>query len=599
MGSTAGHRAYITEQQIVHIAEPVNWVENNINFSRMTGNSSRGYLELDPHQVKPFLAMFNRDIRKVVIIAPPQVGKSIIWQAYIVTRLSHGGGYKGWVVYQDDTTAKYVNRDIMQHLMRSVPKLNKALNLPKSHNEESYNLENAVMYYSSMMKELATFSVNDIIVSEVDRTLQTLEKRQEIFETVPQRVSRYEVRKESKIIVETSPSVKANVGWQNFIEGTCEWWHLRCLKCQALIPSHQIDGVYKNGQFYGGLQWETDANGEIIENSLRLHCLECNHPHKESHWREMNEQGDYLAERHGLTTESYQFGGLAGFRSRTWLGIAKARRKLKRNNTYVQQLSFDNNHRGLPHQKRSKITTDKLVQTALKHRALNLPDPNDIAIVLISADTQKTHWVYCVFAVDRHMNIWVEKIGKAKTKEKMEDIWQAEYFGKQADMMMIDRGGHRKDEVVALINENPGMIAYIGNSRKKYEFLDDEDHLLYPTGKYWSWSENEENLVLANPEPYRVELLFKLYTVVEPAGENYLYLPSQLSEDGWEIEQITAQKPPKGYEDKNIDYVKWNAGTHDERQDDVFDCLKMGLVLIDIAKKEATWDIDMNFLSEE
>ena len=188
MGSTAGHRAYITEQQIVHIAEPVNWVENNINFSRMTGNSSRGYLELDPHQVKPFLAMFNRDIRKVVIIAPPQVGKSIIWQAYIVTRLSHGGGYKGWVVYQDDTTAKYVNRDIMQPLMRSVPKLNKALNQPRSHNEESYNLDNAVMYYSSMMKELATFSVNDIIVSEVDRTLQTLEKRQEIFETVPQRV---------------------------------------------------------------------------------------------------------------------------------------------------------------------------------------------------------------------------------------------------------------------------------------------------------------------------------------------------------------------------------------------------------------------------
>ena len=599
MGSTAAVKAYLNEQKVVHISDPLGWVEKNINFARMKGNSARGHLTLDPHQVKPFLAMFKREIRKVVIIAPPQVGKSLIWQVYIVTRLSHGGGYKGWVVYQDDTTAKYVNRDTMQPLMRSVPVLNKALNQPKSHNEESYNLDNAVMYYSSMMKELATFSVNDIIVSEVDRTLQTLEKRQEIFETVPQRVSRFEVKKESKIIVETSPSTTVNVGWQNFKEGTCEWWHLRCLSCGGLIPSHQIDGVYKNGQLYGGLQWEVDEDDRIIEASLRLHCLECNHPHTVDQWQEMNERGDYVAERFGLSTESYQFGGLAGFRSRTWLGIAKARRKLKHNNTYVQQLSFDNNHRGLPHQKRSKITTDKLVQTALKHRALEKPYAEDIAIVLISADTQGTHWVYSVFAVDAWMNIWVEKIGRAQSRDELQEVWQEEYFGRKADMMIIDRGGHRKEDVMDFVNDNPGVIAYIGNSRKKHEFIDDEDPLLYPTGKYWSWSDNEEHVVLANPEPYRLELLFKLYTGVEPSGENYLYLPGDLTEDGWEIEQITAMKPPKGYEDKNIDYAKWNAGTHDERCDDVFDCLKMGLVLIDIAKKEATWDIDMNFLSGE
>ncbi len=133
-----------------------------------------------------------------------------------------------------------------------------------------------------------------------------------------------------------------------------------------------------------------DEDERIIESSLHLHCLECNHPHTIDQWQEMNERGDYVAERVGLTTESCQFGGLAGFRSRTWLGIAKARRKLKHNNTYVQQLSFDNNHRGLPHQKRSKITTDKLVQTALKHRALEKPYAEDIAIVLISANTQFT-----------------------------------------------------------------------------------------------------------------------------------------------------------------------------------------------------------------
>ena len=125
--------------------------------------------------------------------------------------------------------------------------------------------------------------------------------------------------------------------------------------------------------------------------------------------------------------------------------------------------------------------------------------------------------------------------------------------------------------------------------------LDDEDRELYPTGKNWAWSENEENLLLANPNPYRYEILFMLYEKTNPEDGRYLTLPEDWKADSWQVDQITACRPPKGYEHSRIDYTKWNSGTHDHRVDDVFDTLKMGLTVLDIAKKEANWIHEMDF----
>ena len=51
-------------------------------------------------------------------------------------------------------------------------------------------------------------------------------------------------------------------------------------------------------------------------------------------------------------------------------------------------------------------------------------------------------------------------------------------FGIDPEMMLIDRGGHNKDDVIWIVEEcGAGVFSYIGSSKAKYyeDSIDDED----------------------------------------------------------------------------------------------------------------------------
>ena len=277
MGALSSIRDFFRTSKSISITDPIHFAENNIHLEHIVGNSTKGYVKIDPHQKEPFLALFDNSVREVTIMAPPQVGKSFIWQLAITVKAAHGA-YKGWIAYENDEKASEVNTLILTPLFKSIPKLKAQLEKPNSYNKKRYKLDETVIFYTGFQNEFATHSVMEFYASETDRTKQTLNRREAVYNTIRPRVSRFETQNRSKICVESSPDTIANISWKSFKRGNQSWWHIRCLnkKCQHLIPSHTVDGIYKNGGWLGGLQFKRDLEGEIIEESIRFHCTKCN-----------------------------------------------------------------------------------------------------------------------------------------------------------------------------------------------------------------------------------------------------------------------------------------------------------------------------------
>lgn len=587
MGAYGALQDFFRSSKCVTINDPIGWLEKNVNFEHIKGNSDKGYVRLDPHQIKPFLALFDNKVRNVTIVAPPQVGKSFIWQAAIVVKSGHGA-YRAWVAYENDQKAADVNTLSLTPLMKSVPKLKKQLDKPNSYKSDRYNLDETVIFFSGFQNEFATHSVMEFYGSETDRTNQTLTRRQAVFNTIRPRVSRFERKQKSKICIESSPDTVSNVSWLDFKRGSCDFWHVRCLSCDGLIPSHILSGVYKNGEWLGGLQFKRDENDEVIEDSIRLHCTHCNHPHVQNDMEKMNELGDYIAEKpHKENHISCQFGWLAGFRSRTFLGAAEEIMKVKNNDTYVQQLSLDNNTRGLPHQDRRKKNADN--KTLEGHCVDELIDPKLISASFLVSDSQKASNPWVLVGVDERDNDHVLSHGIAQDLEDLtEDEWNRFYGDYKPTMSLIDEGGGtgRSEEVInAVLDDDTGCIfTYKGDGRRSHyeKNMDKEDEILFPSGKMFSISDTDSWRILADPKWYAVQLLHKLYSQ-ENKGHSFLYFePSEDCDDEF-FKQILAQRPPKNAPD--APFEKWNDGRNGERVDDYFDCLKMFYVAKDYAKK--------------
>ena len=149
-------------------------------------------------------------------------------------------------------------------------------------------------------------------------------------------------------------------------------------------------------------------------------------------------------------------------------------------------------------------------------------------------------------------------------------------------------------EVCDLVMEDMtgGIFTYKGDSRRSHfeKNQDPEDEFLFPGGRNFSISDSASWRILANPKFYHAQLLHKLYAQ-ENKGHSYLYFETAERCDDEFFKQILAQRPPKNAPDApDAPFEKWNAGTHDERCDDYFDCLKMFYVAKDFAKKYVDYD---------
>lgn len=529
---------------------PAEWAEKNIVFSHAK-DPIKGALDLSlsPYMIDPlnsFELEKGQGQKEITVVAPEQMGKTLIWICGLCWFMEYNPGLS-LIYYTSDDKAEKVNAEKVEPVLRNIPKYGRLLDLPLSKNAECYRLGDNLIYFAGIGARVSSFTARLAIADETDDwigkrgtdSIEDLRKRSRAF---PESIfykgcTPKGTDKQSKI-------------WKEFLRSSMGYYFLRCLRCGALsMRSCDVNN----------LQWELDANDEVIEDSIRLICPACKHWHIEEEKRRMILDGGYIHKRPDrlLNVPGYQFGALASQLSAfAWLKIANAQLAAGRTGTLEKQIYFDNSVKGKPFRSRQ---IDDTGITALKKHQAPLPEPSTLLYRFLAADTQANCFYYVVRGVDAKSNTYLLAEGKANTTAELETVWRAEYHGGKIKCGIIDEGGHRSGEVRKFCEEHPGCFSYKGNPR---------------IGVKFKLSEECKTLILANPRIYHDSLLNMIYASI-PADNHYWYLPPDLS-DSYK-EQLTAWKANPSV--VNGDHLE-NYYCPSEN-DHLFDAEKMMLVILD------------------
>ena len=344
--------------------------------------------------------------------------------------------------------------------------------------------------------------------------------------------------------------------------------------------------------------YDDDLKTHIVKNdSIRLVCPKCGYEHTEDMKSWMNIHGGYIHEIPALKKEhpGYQFGALASqLPALNWKAIATAQLEAGKRSDIESQTTFDNSFRGLPFKRREVVKED--FERLKEHcwKPSEAPSLDNVEMVFLVADTQDDRSVVGIFALDVNDNLHLieakepqylflseedrakvnaslEQISKQKgipfvKVETVEDLLLKEYLvkdgiGIKPTFALIDRQGHRTNDIQYFANKHPQVMMYQGSSM---------------TQSNWRMSDNVKRLILASAKHYQANLIYYLYSQ-KKRTENYLYFMPNISADV--IKQIVCVKPDstKKFGDAPENWQPEHDGQHDW-----FDVLKMAYLAVDV-----------------
>ena len=533
---------------------PVAWAESSIDFKNVKGAFiDRFDLSLTPY-LKDVISCwdFAGTKREMVDVAPQQMGKSLGgWQIGLLWSFLH---YRclSMVVYPSDQKAEKVNNDTIQPLMEMIPKLTDELKLPKTKRADSYRFSNFISYFQGSGSRISSYPAKITVADELADWVDEQEAASKI-DDLRKRSRSFD---ESMLAIVSSP--KGGEGcyvWQEFLKTSMGYWHLRCLGCGDLaIRSADIHN----------LQWELDANENIIAGSHRLICPKCQKEHEEKDKKEMNLAGGYvhLYPDKALRRPGFQWGALASQRaSLSWQEIAEKRMESGRTAEVKTQILFDNSYRGLPHRQRKSTDSEK--NTLISHCS-EYPQPENIEALFFSADTQDDKWYWTIRGLSANESTYLLRWGESKTLTDMKADFDAGWNGIKCLAGIIDEGGHKSVEVSRFVQANRLFFTYKGTNMYKERFR---------------VSDNKTRLIWAIAKQYQSDLLYYIYQQTS-RDNSYWYLPPEQNLSPDYVSQILDMKPDSKIKSGNL-YENWKSGGDDH----YFDCEKMMIVIMDFAKR--------------
>lgn len=381
----------------------------------------------------------------------------------------------------------------------------------------------------------------------------------------------------------STPHYKQDYFWRQWLNGSQAYYYLRCCGCGKLtLRSCDIHN----------LQFQSVYNEELkqyvaVRGSERLVCPQCKYEHVEAEREQLIKRGAYIHKfpDKANTYPTYQAGVLASLLNvHNWSNIADIQLSSGKQASYEDFVSFDNSIRGLPFQGRD---INKQDETALsKHYYKPEQIPTDkIQAIYVVADTQDTFSPYGVFALDVNSNIWCLQLGRARylwleeeerkiindenrrnnksPEVALIDLLDRQYYGLKPLMLLLDRGGHRADQVTNFSKMRKPIVMYVGTQLK------------YDKNRP---SENIHKLWLCDAKSYTAKFVFNVFFNSNKEA-NYLYLPSDISEK--DVAQILAYQPDNTKRNGNL-YENWDPA---DRIHDMADVIRMLYAAIDISVK--------------
>ncbi|HIF9521111.1 TPA: terminase gpA endonuclease subunit [Photobacterium damselae] len=193
-------------------------------------------------------------------------------------------------------------------------------------------------------------------------------------------------------IVGSTPLIEAtSITFQEYERGDQRRYHIKCLSCGESQPLEFFPDSHSG---WGGISFERDDDGSLIESSVHYKCRACGH--KMSNYDKARFLKSDLCEWVPMATpespsfRSYQISSLyAPLGQITWSDIV--RRFLAAKDDPVKLQVFYNNILGVPWRERGdSITHERLIENKIDYRSGEIPD--DVLFLTITADIHKT-WI--------------------------------------------------------------------------------------------------------------------------------------------------------------------------------------------------------------
>lgn len=555
----------------------IQFVTEDVDLSDdISSQSDKINLNKYPYMVAPLKkCVIEKDKRKEVVVCwPEQFGKSTLEYLSILYNCCYNT-LQSILLYPSQELAAQMNMVKFVPLFRKINQFRDQIDKPFAIRSDRLRLSNAVIWFSGAGTKCIGKSAKLCLGDECStwncpnaNNIVQMKKRTRSYDECLQ-------------IFVSSPTFKDNAFWQEFLNSSQGFYHLRCYNCNELtMRSCDIHH----------LQFESFFNQEmkiykVKPGTCRLICPKCGYEHTEDKKEWMILNGDYIhkyPQKEELYA-GYQCGILASMlNTNCWDNIAQIQLLSGKSASLEQYMSWDNSYRGLPLQQHNYSKQD---ETALSQHYYDELNEEDIEAIVVSADTQGTFSVVSVMALTRQNNYYVIDCGRVRflfldDEERkvinlenqrnnkppqitLLDILNTEYYGMKPLCLLVDEGGNRSDQIKNFSKIQKNILMYKGTSLK---------------WDNWRVSENHPKLFLCDFKKSLAEYVFMLYFQTNKES-NYLYLPKNLSDK--DVNQILAFKP---------DNTKRNGAlfenyTCQDRIHDMADTIRMGLMAFKIASK--------------
>ena len=530
-------------------------------------------LEHYPYLVDPIKSCaIEEGVRKEVVIAfPEQMGKTLASMAAITYNAVYNS-LQVIVAYPSDDLATETSQTKFVPLFRKIPQFQEDLTKPFAIRSDRLKMSNAIIHWQGAGRKIVSKSCKMVVGDECA-----------VWQCPPNVNNLAELKKRTRSYNEclqlfvSTPTYKETPFWTEFLNGSQGYWTLRCPECGELtMRSCDVHNLQFESQYSEELKMYIPVYG-----SCRLCCPKCGAEIKEEKREWMTTHGAYV---HTFpdrveTHPSYQAGVLASLLTvHSWDSIAEIQLRSGKTAELSDYVSFDNSIRGLPYQERDYNAQGETALSKIQYK--DLPQ-DDIEAVYLACDTQDAFSVLGRFALTRNSELYLIDIHRPRymwlddeerriidqenrrngnpPEKTVLDYLDEEICGMRPLMCLIDRQGHRQDEVTNFSRMRRNVVMYSGTSLK-YDSIKPSD--------------NVPKMFLFNEKTFRSELIYKLYY----DSHHLLRLPADLGKS--DMDEIACVQPDKDKRNGGL-YENW-IPLHDEVHD-AFDVLKMGLCAVKLS----------------
>jgi len=517
-----------------------------------------------PYLVEPVNYFETSGKCKLTIQAVEQTAKSTSWKLGAIWRLRYMPSPTG-IIYQNESVGQKIIKDSFLPMLRCEPEF--AIQIPERANEnpKTLNIKNAPTYLMTGEGAIISIPLGMIIGDEINKWRQEKANRskRKFTENDDYQVSklkdmdkRTRTYEDSIRVLVCSPEGKNAPITTEFYLSSMGYFYLRCVECGELSMNTTTPEEY-----FG---YEA-IDGTVNKKTIFLKCPRCGHIHSEEDKIELTRNGGYIHEHKERKKyhAGFCWGALAAqFPGVDWLEICQAIETAKNSNSYEAHAYLCNSIKGLPFT--PQIITGEKLSVIRSHFRQDEISSEDFQAIYMAVDTQEVGYWFAIMAIDINDNWYTIDYGYAWDDETIINAWNTEYYGIQPMAGIIDEGGHRKPDVNFLLGKlGSGFYKYKGEGGNRKD--------------NFRFSENDENLILAQAKRYNAEMLYLIYSQHE-TNNNYWSVCCKI-ERTFTKQMVSFQPPP---DDKEADFEDW---TPFDRQHDLFDAHKMALVIHDVAIK--------------